>query len=180
MEQSGVGAVVKETWQKKEIICKRTTLERSGTMKICKSCHFINDGKKWFYDEAQLSSLLKKKEFEYVLCEACRRMRDKIICGVVYLEGEIILRQADEIIKMLRHEERIEQTHNHLSRIFDIRKEDNRLVIETLNEQLATHIGRQMKKRYKGHLEIAGGISGHRSRSSDDREEVIVKWRQGS
>lgn len=144
--------------------------------KVCKGCGFIYDGKKWFKDEKLLARLKRYHEAEELLCTACKRMRDKIACGVVYLKASFLKEREEEIMKFIRKEEEVEQSHNHLSRILNIYWDNNRLIIETINQQLAVHIGKKMKKMYGGHLEITGGRSGHYSRGQDDREEVLVKW----
>lgn len=147
-------------------------------MRVCTHCKAIHDGRKWFYDGKLFSKLIENKKAETTLCETCKRVRDRIICGIVYLEGDIIEKNRDEIMRMIKREEAIERSHNHLSRILDIIQDKNRIMIQTINQRLAIHIGKQMKKRFKGSsLEISGGISGHRSRGKDDREEVVVRWK---
>lgn len=147
--------------------------------KICRECHAIFDGGKWFYDQKLEEKLRRHNEAGRTLCTACKRIRDRIACGVVYLDADIIKDKEEEIIKLIRREEEVEKSHNHLSRILNIYRDGDRLVVETINQQLAVHIGKKMKKMYGGHLEITGGLSGHHSRGEDDREEVIVKWKRG-
>lgn len=144
--------------------------------KVCRECSFIYDGKKWFQDERLLERLRRHNQGEKVLCTACKRIRDRIACGVVYLQADFLKEKQEEIIKFIRKEEALEQMHNHLSRILNIYWDNHRLVIETINQQLAVHLGKKMKKMYGGHLGITGGKSGHHSRGKDDREEVMVKW----
>lgn len=143
---------------------------------ICRECLSIWNGKKWFQDEKLVKELKRKGEDKYIYCSACKRLRDEIACGIVYLEADFVKEKKDEIEKLIRKEEELEQRHNHLSRILKIYLDNNRIVVETINQQLAVHIGKKMKKFYGGHLQIAGGRSGHHSRGADDREEVIVKW----
>ncbi len=144
--------------------------------KICPQCNYIYDGKKWFRDDELLKKINRHNEAQKILCTACKRIRDKIACGIVYLQADFLKQKEEEVKKFIRKEEEVEQSKNHLSRILRIYWDNDKLVVETINQQLAVHIGKKMKKMYGGHLEITGGQSGHHSRGEDDREEVIVKW----
>jgi len=144
--------------------------------KVCPQCNYLYDGKKWFRDDELLKKINRHNEAQKMLCTACKRIRDKIVCGIVYLQADFLKQKEEEVKKIIRKEEEVEQSKNHLSRILRIYWDNNKLVVETINQQLAVHIGKKMKKMYGGHLQITGGQSGHYSRGEDDREEVIVKW----
>ena len=147
-------------------------------MKICQSCYSIHDGKKWFTDEQQWHEL-SEKHVASILCEACRRMRNRVVHGIVYLRGNVIRDRREEIIRMIRREEEIKSSRNHLSRILRINtQEDDQMTITTINQWLAIHIGKQFKKAFKGRMEIERDASGRRGRGTKGREEVVVRWWQ--
>ncbi len=147
-------------------------------MKICRKCHAVHDGKKWF-PNIELNKEMHD-DVVYVLCEACKRKRDKVVYGIVYLEGPVLQDRRDEILKMIKKEEDIESRHNHLSRILSIVQNKNQMTITTINQWMALQLGKQFKKTFKGKLEISRDISGRRGRGSKGREEVVVQWKQAA
>lgn len=146
-------------------------------MKICRKCFSVNNGKKWVTNQEKWQQT-KEAGADEVLCEACRRIRDKIVYGIVYLEGPVLAERRDEIMRMLKREEEIEVSHNHLSRILAIEDNTTKVVITTINQWLAMHIGKQFKKTFKGRLKISRDPSGRRGRGTKGREEVVVHWWQ--
>ena len=145
-------------------------------MKQCRQCFSVHDGKKW-----TMKSEKDKNEFlPKVLCEACKRKRDKIVHGIVYLNGPVLEEKKDEVMRMLLREEEIETSHNHLSQILDIEQHKGRMVITTINQWMALHLGRQFKKTYKGSLKIDRDTPGRRGRGEKGREEVVVHWKQAA
>ena len=146
-------------------------------MLICRKCHSIHDGKKWISKDMYTEEL-KISKSDYVLCEACKRIRDKIVYGVLYVEGPILKENRDDILKMIRKEEKNEHRHNHLSRILSIEEGRNKMTITTINQWLALHLGKQFQRKYKGRLDIDRDTSGRRGRGVKGREEAIVRWCQ--
>lgn len=146
-------------------------------MKICRSCPSVHDGKKWYVDREKWQEL-RDSGVEEVLCEACRRMRDGVVCGIVYAEGPVLEERRDEVLRMVRYEEEIESKRNHLSRILEIREEGSKWTITTINQWMALHIAKQLRKAFKGRMEIERDPSGRRGRGTKGREAVIVKWVQ--
>lgn len=145
-------------------------------MKECRQCHALHDGKKWIRDGAWEA----KGERSVVLCEACKRKRDKIVHGIVYLYGPVLSEKKDEIMRMLKREEEIESRHNHLSQILEIKRGRNQMTVTTINQWLALHLGKQFKKTFKGSLKIDRDTAGRRGRGEKGRQEVVVTWRQAA
>ena len=147
-------------------------------MKVCRKCYAVHNGKKWVPNTglAQVAG----DSVEYVLCEACKRKRDKIVYGIVYLEGSVLQDRRDEILKMIKKEEEIEIKHNHLSRILSIEQNKNKMTITTINQWMALQLGKQFKKTFKGKLEIFRDVSGRGGRGTKGREEVVVRWKQAA
>jgi hypothetical protein len=147
-------------------------------MKVCKKCHDVFNGKKW----NALHGLSKEEldTFETTMCTGCKRIRDRIVLGTVHLNGEAIASRTDEVIRMIRREEEIERSHNHCSRILDIKHDGRKMTIQTVNSSLAVHIARQLKKAFKGRLEIYKDTPGHRPRNKQGEGTVSVKWSQGA
>jgi NMD protein affecting ribosome stability and mRNA decay len=145
-------------------------------MKICSECNAVFDGRKW-----NSSPHLSRKEVEKLsktLCTACKRIRDGVALGTVYLDGDIITSRSSEIIRMIQREEEIERARNHSSRILDIKRDGNRMTIRTVNSSLAIHIARQFSKAFKGRIEIFKDTPGHMPRNKQTEGTVSVKWMQ--
>jgi hypothetical protein len=145
-------------------------------MKVCPECQAVFNGRKW-NGSFPLNGTDSTK-FEHTLCTGCKRVRDKIAIGTVYLDGEAIASHSGEILRMIRREEEIERTHNHCSRILGIRHKGQRMTIQTANSLLAIHIARQLRKTFKGRLEIFKDSPGHRPRNKQSEGTVAVKWIQ--
>ncbi|RJP65742.1 MAG: hypothetical protein C4532_17275 [Candidatus Abyssobacteria bacterium SURF_17] len=145
-------------------------------MKVCSQCYAIFDGRKW--DGNRKVPKKKLAELETTLCTACKRMRDKVALGTVYLDGEVITSRADEILRMVRREEEIERARNYSSRILDIRRRGQKMTVRTVNSLLAIHIAKQFKKAFKGRIEIFKDTPGHMPRNKQSEGTVAVKWTQ--
>jgi hypothetical protein len=149
-------------------------------MKICKVCHAVCPEKHWYYDERLYEAYHDAKGVEMVECEGCHRIKVKDFHGTVYIEGDVIKENRDELLRLIKNEEKIDQPTHYLSRIYDIRDEKGKLVVHTLNQRLAFNIGMQLKKTYRGKLHILRegetkmGVARHSSR----KEDVVVKWTQ--
>jgi hypothetical protein len=105
-------------------------------------------------------------------------VRDKVVFGTVYLEGEVIASRSSEILRMIRREEEIEHARNHTSRILDIQSNGQKMTITTVNSLLAIHIAKQFKQAFKGRIDIFKDTPGHRPRLKQDEGTVSVKWMQ--
>ena len=145
-------------------------------MRVCTECHAVFDGRKWNSDP-QLSRHDADRS-EKTLCTACKRVRDKVALGTVYLDGEVLTSRTDEIIRMIRRQEEIERDRNYSSRILDINRKGRKMTVRTVNSKLAIHIARQFKKAFKGRIEIFKDTPGHRPRNKQSEGTVSVKWIQ--
>ncbi|MCD6081150.1 MAG: hypothetical protein J7J54_06870, partial [Candidatus Omnitrophica bacterium] len=70
--------------------------------KVCPQCNYIYDGKKWFQDDELLKKINRHNEAQKMLCTACKRIRDKIACGIVYLEADFLKQKEEEVKKFIR------------------------------------------------------------------------------
>jgi len=108
------------------------------------------------------------------VCPGCKRVRDKIARGTVYLEGEALASRPDEVMRLIRREEEIEKSYNNCSRILGITSDGQKMVIRTANSLLAIHIAKQLKKTFKGRMQIYKNSPGHRPRSKQGEGTVAV------
>jgi NMD protein affecting ribosome stability and mRNA decay len=116
---------------------------------VCPDCHAISRKKRWYLDEAEYVFLARTGA---VLrrCPACRKIADGFPSGVVTLCGKFLQTHRDEILAIVRNEERRARETNPLERIMDIRDGGGSVEILTTDEKLAQRIGREIRKAYHG------------------------------
>lgn len=122
-------------------------------MSICKECHAIYRGKKWFIEEEMYKANIKKKTTNTVVCPACLKIRDNFPGGIVTLKGGFLKSHEDEILNLVRNEGDKSLRDNPLERIMSINKNKGVMEIQTTNEKLAQKIGKAVYKAYSGELE---------------------------
>ncbi len=120
---------------------------------ICKECHAVYRGKKWFINEELYKTNVKNKTANMVVCPACLKIRDNFPGGVVTLKGGFPKSHEDEILNLVRNEGDRSLRDNPLERIMSINKIKGTLEIQTTNEKLAQKIGKAVYKAYSGELE---------------------------
>lgn len=149
-------------------------------MKVCKVCHAVCPEKHWYYDEKLYEAYHDAKGVQSVECEGCRRIKMKDFHGTVYIEGDVLKVKKDELLRLIKNEEKIDLPTHNLSRVYDIIDEKGRMVVHTLNQRLAFNIGMQLKKTYRGKLHILreGEYKYGVARHSSSKEDVVVKWVQ--
>lgn len=143
-------------------------LSRKGPHEVgvCPDCHAISRKKRWYLDEMEYASLARSGA---VLrrCPACRKIADGFPSGVVILHGGFLRTHRDEILTIVRNEERRARGTNPLERIMTIREGDERVEILTTDEKLAQRIGREIRKAYQGTVSF---------KWSEDANLVRVNW----
>jgi NMD protein affecting ribosome stability and mRNA decay len=141
-------------------------IPRKGPLEVCPDCHAISRKKRWYLDEAEYVSLARTGA---VLrrCPACRKIADGFPSGVVILRGRFLRTHRDEILSIVRNEERRARETNPLERIMGIRDGDESVEILTTDEKLAQRIGREIRKAYHGTVSY---------KWSEDANLVRVDW----
>jgi NMD protein affecting ribosome stability and mRNA decay len=100
-------------------------------------------------------------------CPACRKEEDHYVMGIVYISGNFFKPRRDEMVNMLRNEEKKSLTHNPLDRIMGIVDEKSGMRVETTSESLAVHLGRMLYHAYGGEVEY---------KFSEDQKLARVFW----
>lgn len=149
-------------------------------MKICKVCHAVCPEKHWYYDERLFEAYHDAKGVESMECEGCHRIKMKDFHGTVYIAGKVLKEKKDELLRLIKNEEKMDLPTHTLSRIYDIIDEKDRVVVHTLNQRLAFNIGMQLKKTFRGKLHILreGETKMGVQRHSSSKEDVVVNWVQ--
>ncbi|MBW6504386.1 hypothetical protein K0B90_08935 [bacterium] len=113
----------------------------------------------------------RKGPLDVGVCPACRKIADGFPSGVVTLHGGFLRTHRDEILAIVRNEERRARETNPLERIMAIREADGSVEVLTTDEKLAQRIGREIRKAYQGTVSF---------KWSEDANLVRVNWSRGA
>lgn len=135
---------------------------------LCPKCHAIQRHKRWHLDVREAEELLRKKDGVQVRrCPACRKIADGFPGGLVHLEGEYLRRHREEIVNLIRNEERRAMGVNPMARIMSLEEREDEVDIATTDEKLAQRIGREVCKACSGKVEY---------KWSEDTKLLRVNW----
>lgn len=83
-------------------------------------------------------------------CPACRKIEDRYPMGVITISGDFTSEHREEIVNLIRNEERRAMEKNPLERIITLEHRDGGLYVETTSDALALIVGRILCRAYKG------------------------------
>ncbi len=125
-----------------------------GHRKICLRCGAILEAKHWYLNPTRFESLVREQDVERGLCPGCHRLESEIHEGEVILESPLLSASKEEVVALLHHTEDEAWHDNPASRIAVLKDLGNRLEIRTTTRWLATRLGKEMQKSFKGALRI--------------------------
>ena len=122
--------------------------------RVCGSCGSVYERRRWRAAEDSGSNRAPGRPTAAALttCPACRRQRDGVPGGFVYLEGAFFKAHGDEIERLLRNEARRARHDNPLARVIDSERAGGRLTVTTTTEHLAQRLGHALEKAYGGRV----------------------------
>ncbi len=88
------------------------------------------------------------------LCPGCQRIEQNVHNGEVILKGPLLLANKDAVMGLIRHTETKAWHDNPSSRISSLVDSGESIEIQTTTKWLATRIGKEMQKCFKGTLNI--------------------------
>jgi len=135
--------------------CKEPTL--------CPRCGLVYAHQRW----QRIPDFDPGQAVEQHKCPACRKEEDHYVMGVVNLSGDFLKQRRDEIINVLRNEEKKEVVNNPLNRIMEITEDKDGIRVETTSESFAVHLGRKLYQSYGGNVEY---------KFSDEQKLARVFW----
>jgi NMD protein affecting ribosome stability and mRNA decay len=119
----------------------------------CGDCRALYQGKRWFFDVALHDKLVGAGKVRQVVCPTCRKIKEHYVEGYLTLSGEFLGQHQDEIVTLLKKEAAKVGNRSVDDRIIQMVPEGGgKLVVETTTEKLAQHLGRALRKAYKGDL----------------------------
>ncbi len=145
-------------------------IPRKGASAVgaCPKCHAIRRNKRWYLDEKEYTALTRRRgTAAQERCPACRKIADGFPSGVVLLRGGYLREHREEILKLVRNEEKRAMGFNPLERIISVKEEGDKLEIATTDEKLAQRIGREVRKACRGTVKY---------KWSEDSKLLRVNW----
>ena len=127
---------------------------------VCPDCGAVFRRGRWQWGEASERAQPHR-------CPACRRVRERDPAGSVRLSGPYFAEHRDELVALVRNEEKREQRLHPLQRIIALRESRGTLEVSTTDIHLARRIGDALSHAWRGTLEI---------RYSPDEYRVRVNW----
>ena len=134
---------------------------------ICPVCNAVYHKKRWSFNDKLLAESKKDKNVRYHKCPADRKIEDNYAMGKVSLTGGFIDEHMDELIHVIKSEERRAVENNPMDRLMKIEKKNSGIYVETTSDTLAMRIGHHLKESYKG------GDEEFKFRSGDKFVEVL-------
>ena len=117
---------------------------------ICPICNAVHHKKHWSFNPELLAETRKDKNVKSVKCPACRKIEDKYAMGKVFLSGSFVNEHMEELLNVIKSEERRAKDNNPLDRLILMEKRDGGIYAETTSDALAMRIGHHLKESYKG------------------------------
>jgi hypothetical protein len=135
---------------------------------VCPTCNAVYHKKHWHFDSTLLSDAKKNNNMQSHKCPACRKIEDKYAMGKVFLSGTFVGEHMDELLNIIKSEEKRAKENNPLDRLILVDKRNGGIYAETTSDALAMRIGHHLKGAYKG------GQEEFKFRSGD--KFVEVNW----
>lgn len=135
---------------------------------ICSDCKAVYSNKRWKHDPLLFELDNPEIKLIFKLCPACQMMKNKTYEGIVVLKGISSAKKKEEILRLVKNIGQRAYQRDPLDRIIKIKDKKKEVEILTTENQLAVSIGKQIKKAFKGNLEI----------NFSHREDIArVTWR---
>ena len=127
---------------------------------VCGECGSLFQDGRWSWNKAT-------KEANKVVCPACQRIVDNCPAGYVEIRGTFFKGHREELLNLIRREEKFENGEHPMERIISIVDEVGHTLVTTTGVHIARRIGKALSRAYQGDLSIQYG---------DDEKSIRVYW----
>ncbi len=128
---------------------------------VCTGCGCVYSGGRWVWTEE------KPEKANKALCPACRRIKEKMPAGVINLSGRFLKSHGDEILNLIKNEEKAEKAEHPLERLMGIRQDGDSIQVLVTGIHLAKRIGEAIRRSYQGEYSLEYG---------DGEKSVRIEW----
>jgi NMD protein affecting ribosome stability and mRNA decay len=127
---------------------------------VCIECQAVFHKGRWTWEA--------KPEGAYeITCPACLRIRDKYPKGFLTLKGSFAEEQHEQVMGVVHNVETKEKQEHPLSRLMNVERRPEGLVVSTTDTHLPRRIGEALKHAYHGELDL---------HYDDDEDFIRVIW----
>jgi NMD protein affecting ribosome stability and mRNA decay len=127
---------------------------------VCKECGSLFQDGRWSWNRPT-------KEANKAVCPACQRIADNCPAGYVEIRGTYFQGHREELLNLIRREEKLEKGEHPTERIISIVDEEDRSLVTTTGLHIAQRIGKALSRACRGDLSI---------HYSDDEKSIRVYW----
>lgn len=115
---------------------------------VCPKCYAVfHDGRWQWLDSWPMHA-------HQELCQACQRIRDNYPAGVVTMNGERVKTHREEMLNLIRNQEKGERALHPLHRIMKIEEQNSEVRVSTTDIHLPKRMGEALHRAYKGRLDL--------------------------
>jgi len=133
----------------------------------CSLCGAVYHNRRWSLNGVPERKASASATPHRVICPGCRKVQEKNPGGIVTLSGGYWGIHREEILNLIRNEEKKAMGINPVERIIQMEEQHGDLVIQTTNEKLAQRLGRALHKACHGDVEY---------KWSADNKLARVEW----
>jgi NMD protein affecting ribosome stability and mRNA decay len=127
---------------------------------VCTQCNAVYIQGRWTWHEPPIKA-------NKVACPACQRIADNYPAGYMEIKGSFFRKHREEMLNLIRNEEKQEKGEHPLERIMAITEEDEQTIIRTTGIHIARRIGEVLSRAYQGDLSFTYG---------DGEKTIRVLW----
>ncbi len=117
---------------------------------VCTVCNSVYIEGRWTWYEPPFKA-------NQVVCPACQRIADNYPAGQLELKGSFFAKHREEMLNLIRNEEKLEKNEHPLERIMDITEDQDQTLITTTGIHIARRIGKALSRAYQGELSFTYG-----------------------
>jgi len=129
---------------------------------FCAECGAVFHGGRWQWSD-------KSDGAEKATCPACQRIKDDCEAGIVILKGAYYKGHRQEILNIVRNEEKKEKGQHPLHRVMQIEEDEGSATITTTDIHLPKRIGESVRHAHQGELALDYDEDGYYVRVTWDR-----------
>ncbi|HEX9648540.1 MAG TPA: BCAM0308 family protein [Alphaproteobacteria bacterium] len=131
---------------------------------VCPQCGAVYRSDRWQWG-------IKPADAREELCQACHRINDKYPAAEITVHGAFVARHRQEILDLVRNEEKIENAEHPLHRIMDIVADEDGLRITTTDIHLPRRIGLALAHAFNAPFDFDYDKEGYFLRGSWRRDD---------
>lgn len=127
---------------------------------VCSQCNAVFTGGRWTWSDPPENAPTDS-------CPACLRIADNYPAGYVEFKGTFFEQRREEIMNLVKNEEKLQKGEHPLERIMDVIPQDDTTLITTTGIHIARRLGEAVSRAYQGDLTFTYG---------DNEKTIRVQW----